>query len=122
MENNDYLAHYGVKGMRWGVRRYRNEDGSLNARGKKKLTKLTAKYAKQEKRVNRARARLESRVSYGRTNTRNLKRLRKAALKYKHVEKIQRSLAKKINKISGVNAIPKSTLELGMSVLNEVMK
>lgn len=34
--NSDYLAHYGVKGMRWGVRRYRNEDGSLTEAGKKR--------------------------------------------------------------------------------------
>jgi len=32
-----YLAHYGVKGMKWGVRRYRNEDGSLTALGEKRL-------------------------------------------------------------------------------------
>lgn len=29
------LYHYGVKGMRWGVRRYRNHDGSLTSAGKK---------------------------------------------------------------------------------------
>lgn len=29
-----YLAHYGVKGMHWGVRRYQNTDGSLTAAGK----------------------------------------------------------------------------------------
>lgn len=33
---NDYLAHYGVKGMRWGVRRYENKDGTLTAFGKKR--------------------------------------------------------------------------------------
>lgn len=32
---NDYLIHYGVKGMRWGVRRYRHSDGSLTAKGRK---------------------------------------------------------------------------------------
>ena len=32
---NDYvLAHHGVKGMHWGIRRYRNKDGSLTEEGK----------------------------------------------------------------------------------------
>lgn len=30
------LYHYGVKGQKWGVRRYQNADGSLTAAGKKK--------------------------------------------------------------------------------------
>ena len=32
----DYLKHHGIKGMKWGVRRYRNEDGSLTPAGKKR--------------------------------------------------------------------------------------
>ena len=33
------LYHHGVKGMKWGVRRYQNADGSLNAAGKKHYQK-----------------------------------------------------------------------------------
>ena len=31
-----YLAHHGVKGMRWGVRNYQNADGTLTAAGKER--------------------------------------------------------------------------------------
>lgn len=31
------LVHHGIKGMKWGVRRYRNEDGTLTALGKRRL-------------------------------------------------------------------------------------
>ena len=36
---NDYLEirelyHHGIKGQKWGIRRYQNEDGSLTAEGK----------------------------------------------------------------------------------------
>ena len=29
-----YLAHHGIKGQRWGVRRFQNEDGSYTAAGR----------------------------------------------------------------------------------------
>lgn len=31
---SDELYHHGIKGQRWGIRRYQNEDGSLTAAGK----------------------------------------------------------------------------------------
>lgn len=36
VRSEDYLAHHGVKGQRWGIRRYQNEDGSLTAEGREK--------------------------------------------------------------------------------------
>lgn len=36
--NNDQLEHFGIKGMRWGIRRYQNEDGTLTELGKKRYT------------------------------------------------------------------------------------
>lgn len=32
----NYLAHYGIKGQKWGVRRFQNEDGSYTAEGRKR--------------------------------------------------------------------------------------
>lgn len=34
--NNYYLSHHGIKGQKWGVRRYQNEDGTLTEEGKKR--------------------------------------------------------------------------------------
>lgn len=32
------LVHWGIKGMKWGVRRYQNSDGSLTPAGKKRYS------------------------------------------------------------------------------------
>lgn len=35
----DVICHHGVLGMKWGIRRYQNKDGSLTAAGKKRYVK-----------------------------------------------------------------------------------
>ena len=32
------IYHHGIKGMKWGVRRYQNKDGSLTSEGKKRYS------------------------------------------------------------------------------------
>lgn len=43
------LYHHGVLGMRWGVRRYQNKDGSLTAKGKKHRDKTIKELEEQSR-------------------------------------------------------------------------
>lgn len=40
------LYHHGIRGMKWGVRRYQNKDGSLTPAGKKRRDKLESELEK----------------------------------------------------------------------------
>mgnify|MGYP003589323431 CR=1 FL=1 len=51
MDERLYLAHYGIKGMRWGVRRYQNYDGSYTEAGKKRYGWDSIGYDKDDRDV-----------------------------------------------------------------------
>ena len=51
MENE--LQHHGILGMKWGVRRYQNKDGTLTSNGKKRLSGKTDEQIASEKQKRR---------------------------------------------------------------------
>lgn len=44
IERNNYLEHHGILGMKWGVRRFQNKDGSRTEAGKIRYQQLKSEY------------------------------------------------------------------------------
>jgi hypothetical protein len=55
------LQHWGIKGMKWGVRRYQNSDGTLTDAGKRRYAKELAKI-EAEKKILRNKARTQAKI------------------------------------------------------------
>lgn len=81
--NDEYLMHHGIKGQRWGVRRYQNADGSLTYAGRKRYLKFASSDSNEKK-----------------TRLANLMRANAEWGKGKS-GKQQKALASKIDKIKG---------------------
>lgn len=54
VESSDELYHYGVRGMKWGVHRYQNYDGSYTRAGVKRFNDSLGKYEKANERYKNA--------------------------------------------------------------------
>lgn len=49
ISESDYIAHHGIKGQKWGIRRYRNADGTLTEAGKKHYLKQIDRAERRQK-------------------------------------------------------------------------
>ena len=46
--SDNYITHAGIKGQKWGIRRFQNEDGTLTPEGKARYNKGTEKPKKEK--------------------------------------------------------------------------
>lgn len=64
MNDEFYLEHHGIKGQKWGVRRFQNEDGTYTQAGIEKLQKLSGDVSKNRVRSQTVRDKYSSKLDY----------------------------------------------------------
>ena len=130
--SNNELYHFGIKGQKWGIRRYQNDDGSLTPAGKARygtpLEKMAAKDAQRYSDASatygvgsRTRVKLlDKELNEKKKNKEYAKAYNEAS---KHVN-VAKSLkrANRLNKHQGLFARGKELSESGRSTSTVLMK
>ena len=78
-KKSDELTHFGIKGQKWGIRRYQNQDGTLTAAGKAKYKKYVSAASKSLDERRHAYGKINEAMMWRETHPRYLRNMREMA-------------------------------------------
>lgn len=124
---NDELYHYGILGMRWGVRRYQKKDGTLTNSGKKRYDKEMERLKTEEK-IIKNKNRTQSKLKKLEAKRKSVEELKKNSNKPKEKsvkEYSDAELRERVNRLQlekQYKDLSPKQVSIGKTVVNRIVK